>query len=60
MILLEFRTKEYVDRRHSEPIKFLFLLKSFKNPIMNYELLFRAVFHVFMGKNLVFQILFTL
>jgi hypothetical protein len=53
--------KEIVERRHGEPIKFLFLPKmglldcqasnEKKMLVVNYEQLLRAVFHVFMGKN---------
>ena len=51
------QTKEYIERRHGEPFKFLFLPKMgllgsqastrMKYPTMNYELLF----HHFMGKT---------
>ena len=54
--------------RHGEPIKFLFLPKmgllgsqagnEKKMLVVNYEQLLRAVFHVFMGKKLVFKIYF--
>ena len=56
-------SKEYVERRHGEPIRFLFLPKmgilgnqasTEKKSIMNYELLLRAFFHVFMGQKKVF------
>jgi hypothetical protein len=58
--------KEIVERRHGEPIKFLFLPKmgllggqaSKKMLVVSSEQLFRAVFHVFMGKNLIFNIFF--
>ena len=48
--------KEYVERRHGEPIKFIFLPKMGllgwlpvmkKKSIMNYELLLSSVFSVF-------------
>ena len=41
-------TKEYVERRHNEPNKFLFLPKMGSQA--GNELLLRAVFDVFMGK----------
>ena len=52
-------SKEIVERRHGEPIKFLFLPKTFwaarpvmkKTLVMNYELLFRAVFSCFHGQK---------
>ena len=63
-------TKEIVERRHGEHIKFLFLpimglfgsqtSNEKKTLVMNYELLLRAVFHLFMGKNLNFEIVFAL
>ena len=54
--------KEYVERRHDEPNKFLFLPKmgllgsqagNEKKSIMNYELLF-WVFFCFQGQNINF------
>ena len=54
-------TKEYVERRHGECFKFLFLPKSGllgsqastrkENPIMNYELLVSSVFSTFHEKK---------
>jgi hypothetical protein len=52
--------KEYVERRHGEPIKVIFLPKkgllgsqasTEKKSLMNYELLLRAVFSCFHGQN---------
>ena len=48
--------KEIVERRHGEPISAQNgpsgpVLKT--KLVMNYELLLRAFFHVFMGKNLI-------
>ena len=51
-----YETKEIVERRHGEPIKFLFLPKmgllgsqasTEKKMVINYELLLRAVFFLF-------------
>ena len=57
-------SKEYVERRHGQPIKFLFLPKmgllgsqasTKKKSIMNYELLLREVFScTFFGLKIVF------
>ena len=55
-LILEVTTKEYVERRHGELNKFLFLPKmdllgsqagNEKKTILNYELLLRAVFSCF-------------
>ena len=58
-------SKEYVERRHGEPIRFLFLPKmgilgnqasTEKKSIMNYELLLRAVFLMFSWVKELFSI----
>ena len=56
--------KEYIERRHGEPFKFLFLPKMGllgsqactrkKSPILNYEQLFSSVFSTFHGQKIIF------
>ena len=59
------KSKEYIERRHGEPFKFLFLTKMGllgsqtvhtrkKSPILNYEQLFSSVFLTFHGQNFFF------
>ena len=62
--------KEIVERRHREPIKFLFLPKmgllgsqastEKKKLVVNYEQLLRAVFSCFHGQKFNFYFSFTL
>jgi hypothetical protein len=55
--------KEYIERRHGEPFKFLFLPKMGllgsqavleKSPILNYEQLFSSVFSTFHWQKIIF------
>ena len=60
--------KEYIERRHGEPFKFLFLPKigllgsqactTKKSPILNYEQLLSSVFSTFHGQKFIFWIYF--
>ena len=61
VLFLWFGGKEIVERRHGEPIKFLFLPKmgllgsqacTEKKSVVNSEQLFRAVFSCFHGQKL--------
>ena len=62
------QSKEYIERRHGEPFKFLFLPKmgllgsqavlEKKSPILYYEQLFSSVFSTFHGQNFIFSIYF--